>query len=74
MRDGSAYEFSAIRNYPHVETQHIPTGKRLMDVMLYFCGKKIGQCTKVYRRNRCVETHYMVNGEFLGAIALPLMS
>ena len=64
MREGTAAEFSAIRNYPHADVRHCP-GKRVSSVYVGYLGTPVAEKHTDYCRGKEVSTTFYVNEEFI---------
>ena len=73
MKQATFREFSAVRNYPGVEIRFLPS-RRSMTILLTYCGKTVGEQTKIYHRansTRLASVDTMVDAEMLEYIRLP---
>ena len=64
IREGTASEFSRIRNLPHVEVRHMP-GKRVSTVQLTYCGRDVGCKVSQFKRGKLSGETFQVEGDII---------
>ena len=60
MREGTAAEFSAIRNYPHAEVKHYPN-QRVSSTFVRYLGTPVAESHTTFRFGKPVSTTYYVD-------------